>query len=63
MRLKKLIPDVAQIPFYKSLKMEGSQIAWVGKVDFRNTILIMTSNVGAHILTAQHLHGICGWRC
>ena len=35
--------------YFRSWRMEDLQTAWV-KSDFRNTILIMTSNIGAHIL-------------
>ena len=48
MRLRKH-PDVAQILL--QILEDGRLTDSLGrKVDFRNTILIMTSNVGAHIL-------------
>jgi ATP-dependent Clp protease ATP-binding subunit ClpC len=60
--IEKAHPDVAQILL--QILEDGRLTDSLGrKVDFRNTILIMTSNVGAHILQRNTSMGFAGWGC
>ena len=58
--IEKAHPDIAQILL--QILEDGRLTDSLGrKVDFRNTILIMTSNVGAEILQREYIARVFNW--